>query len=104
MTAKLKVIVYEPGVARGELREIDDTLEALQSVVGGYIEHVGILGGLAVVVNEEGRLMGLPPNRRGFVGPFFVARVAGEEYVSITDADERVARTIFDAFKEGGAS
>jgi hypothetical protein len=40
--------------------EIEDSLDALQAAVGGYIE--GIRGpSFMLYLNEEGRLMGLPP-------------------------------------------
>lgn len=44
---------------------IDNTLEELQKHVGGYIEFVYLPGwpNVCLVVNEEGRLIGLPPNR-----------------------------------------
>ena len=38
------------------------TLEELQGVVGGYIEIVRLSGNQFMVVNEEGKLMGLPFN------------------------------------------
>lgn len=40
---------------------IDDSLESLQALVGGYIEMVSVPKGV-VICNEEGRLMGLPLN------------------------------------------
>jgi hypothetical protein len=48
----------------GELRtELDHkpTLEEAQQIVGGYIEYVKVKEG-TLVVNEEGRLLGLPYN------------------------------------------
>jgi len=40
------------------------TLQELQRAVGGYIEIVHLPGGFLLVVNEEGRLHGLPHNAR----------------------------------------
>lgn len=51
--------------------EVATSLEALQALVGGYIERVPrytpfasrwVLGEAIVVVNEEALMMGLPPN------------------------------------------
>ncbi len=42
-------------------------LEVLQKAVGGYIEYISLPDGGALVVNEEGQLMGLPLNRRASV-------------------------------------
>lgn len=41
----------------------DFTLEEMQGYVGGYIEIVGLNDGRLLVVNEEGKLDGLPINR-----------------------------------------
>ena len=40
--------------------EIENTLEALQTAVGGYIEVVPLTPRLCVICNEEGKLLGLP--------------------------------------------
>lgn len=40
--------------------EIENTLEALQAAVGGYIEVVPLTARLCVICNEEGKLLGLP--------------------------------------------
>lgn len=37
-------------------------LEELQEIVGGYIENLQLPDGRYMVVNEEGRLYGLPVN------------------------------------------
>ena len=39
------------------------TLDELQSVVGGYIELIHLPFGRIMVINEEGKLHGLPFNR-----------------------------------------
>jgi len=38
------------------------TLEQLQKIVGGLIEYVPIHDGGYMYCNEEGKLLGLPPN------------------------------------------
>ena len=40
----------------------DFSLEELQNVVGGYIEILDLHNGQIMVVNEEGKLKGLPVN------------------------------------------
>lgn len=60
----MKVLVLENGVF--EQREIKNTLEALQKVVGGWIEipylsHKFAEEGIDVIINEEGKLIGLEP-------------------------------------------
>lgn len=58
----MKVIVKQAGSAP-EVREIENTLEAFQRIVGGYIEVVRFKDCL-IVCNEEGKLQGLPVNFR----------------------------------------
>jgi hypothetical protein len=85
----IDVVVFEPG-EDGTRREIEDSLDSMREVVGGgWIEVVPITRDLAVVCDEEGRLRGLPPNRWGFVGAFFVVRREGADLVSLTARDER---------------
>ena len=43
------------------------TLEELQRMVGGYIEVVPLSEGRLMVLNEEGKLKGLPMNRAASV-------------------------------------
>lgn len=51
---------------------IVDTLEAMQSIVGGYIEVVGLSEENVIVCNEEGRILGLPANALGICGTLIV--------------------------------
>jgi len=85
--SEIEVMVFEPGKS-GEMRSIDDSLEAMQAVVGGYIEQVVFAHGLVIICNEEGKLHGLPPNRWGLLGTFFVVRQEGAEYASLNEADK----------------
>lgn len=56
----MRVIYKKPGKAP-EAIHIENTIEALQGAVGGYIEMVN-LGDAAVIVDEEGKLKGRPAN------------------------------------------
>lgn len=65
MTEQAIVITTDNKVEIRDLELKDDSLlEALQEVVGGYIETVPIMvrGGLLMVVNEEGAIHDLPIN------------------------------------------
>lgn len=57
----IRVIVKEPGKP-AEQREIENNLETLQELVGGYIEDVHIGSNILVIVNEEGKLKHLDFN------------------------------------------
>lgn len=60
---KLKVIHVEPG-KRVNIIEIDDNLKAMQELVGGRIEeYMPYEDDVAIICNEEGKMLGLPLNR-----------------------------------------
>ena len=71
----IQVLKIEPGKAP-EAVTIPNTLKAMQQMVGGYIEVIP-LDDVCLVCNEEGKLMGLPGNRRlgndVIAGTFFLA-------------------------------
>lgn len=58
----MRVLVIEPE-CRPEVREIDDSLKAMQEIVGGYIQPIYLDDSVALVCNDEGKLMNLPANR-----------------------------------------
>lgn len=76
---------------RVEEAEIENTLEALQNAVGGYIETLTLIPGKAVmIVNEEGWLLGFGLNPVAtmvagtkIVGPALIVGVDGEEFTNI---------------------
>ena len=72
---EITVLKVEPGKEPEEVT-IPNTLEAMQEMVGGFIEIV-YLDGVCLVCNEEGKLMGLEGNRRVgrdiISGTFFLA-------------------------------
>ena len=71
----ITVLKIEPGLPP-EVKEIGNDLQSLQAEVGGLIECISFPNGCVVVCNEEGKLNGMPPNRRLgmdiICGPFFV--------------------------------
>ena len=91
----MKILVVEPMKEPYE-KEIQGTLEEMQAIVGGYIQAVyPFEDPVAVVCNEEGKLMGLPYNRllrddsgRPYdvlCGTFFVAGQGEEDFSSLPD-------------------
>ena len=59
----MRVLKIEPG-KKPEVLELEDWLEEMQKVVGGYIQVLYPFDDpVALVCNEEGKLLGLPPNR-----------------------------------------
>lgn len=57
----MRTIIKEVGKAP-EIKNIENTLDALKSLVGGYIEVVGLDDNVLLICNEEGKMKGLPPN------------------------------------------
>lgn len=89
----MKILIVEPMKEPYE-KEIQGTLEEMQAIVGGYIQAVyPFEDPVAVVCNEEGKLMGLPYNRllrddsgRPYdvlCGTFFVAGLGEEDFASL---------------------
>lgn len=61
--AKLRVVVAEPGKP-AEVRMIENTSEAMRAIVGGWLERLPLWDGEHDIwINEEGKLLELPPNR-----------------------------------------
>ena len=86
----MKAIRKKPGCVP-ELIDIDNTLKALQTEVGGYIETLTIASDAVVICNEEGRILGLPDNCRvcgvDFVGTILVVGRNKDEFCDVPEAD-----------------
>jgi hypothetical protein len=96
---KIQVVIVEPFKTPYK-KTIPNTLDAMKEIVGGYIENVFIGrtekgARIGAVVNEEGKMINLPVNkkimgRNGaadiFVGTFFITayNLQGEG-ISLTD-------------------
>ena len=60
---QIKVIYCEAG-HKARIAEVDNNLGAFQGLVGGWIEeYIPFDDDVAIVCNEEGKMMGLPLNR-----------------------------------------
>ena len=85
----IRVLTKMPG-SIWRVRHLDNTLEALQEFVGGYIETVRLFSDVVVICNEEGRLMGLPENVNllgvQFCGPVIVAGVWRDEFANLKES------------------
>lgn len=79
----MKVIAKNPGEPFQEM-EIDNTLEALQAFVQGYIETVTLFSDALVICNEDGRIRNMPHNTTicgvEFVGPILLVGKKGDEF------------------------
>lgn len=59
---KIRAIIKRPDEEFGHIANISCTLENLQKTVGGHIETLYLGQDLILIVNEEGKLLGLEPN------------------------------------------
>ena len=97
-------ILYKPVGKPFEKREIPNTLEACQELVGGYIEVVRIATDAVLVCREDGKPLGLEPNPFlgfDFVGDWFLCGVSGAEFA---DVPESLWSILPDGMKPGGES
>lgn len=100
MKSKLRVMVVEPDKEPYE-KFLKDSLEAMYEIVGKPIEVTRdiLLPGMLLVVNEEGKLRGLPINRCTgddiICGTFFVCRNGKDDFKNLTDADVEEIKTVY---------
>ena len=85
----LTVLMVEPGKAPYQAA-IGADLKSLQQVVGGYIESIAPYDDpVAIICNEEGKLLGLPHNCRlcgcDFVGTLIIVGIDKDEFCSLSD-------------------
>lgn len=57
----MRAIIKEVG-KQPQIKDVENTLDALKSLVGGYIEVVRLDNGVLLICNEDGKMQGLPPN------------------------------------------
>lgn len=92
----LKIMPNQPPLER----EMDNTLEALQSEVGGYIEAVSLSGDIVIICNEDGINLKFPVSRTlvftsnsGTVydvpihGVFIICGTDGEEFRGLSEKE-----------------
>ena len=74
-----------------EAVEVENTLEALQREVDGYIETVGVFKDACLIVNEEGLLNDMHFNARVagifIFGTALLVGVDGAEFCDLADID-----------------
>ncbi|NMA06178.1 MAG: DUF3846 domain-containing protein [Ruminococcaceae bacterium] len=109
MERSIRVVVIEPEKP-ARITEIGQSLESMQSVVGGYIQVIpaqAIPGGeklshqMILVLNEEGKLDDLPYNFEIWdgadyiAGTCFVCKEKGDEMVGLTEEEANIVVSLF---------
>ena len=97
----MKAIVKEVG-EEAQLRDIENDLETMQGLVGGYIEVVSTGEGILLICNEEGKLNGLPVNFPigGDVIVGTAVFVAHGQDGNFTDLSDKQIEILMNFFKE----
>ena len=89
----MEVLLVEPG-KEARIAEIGSDLKSLQTAVGGWIEAIQPFDDpVALVCNDEGKIMQMPLNRalRGedgkiydaIAGPFFICGLGEDDFCSL---------------------
>lgn len=95
MDNTIKVLIVEPE-KDPRVEEISHTLESLQHIVGGYIEAMyPFEDPVAIICNEEGKLLNLPWNRPLYdeygriydiiAGTFIIAGLTEDDFGSLSN-------------------
>lgn len=69
--SRIRVLIKNPG-EKARLWNIENELETLQYIVGGYIETLTVSDTLVMIFNEEGKMKDLPFNFYLYGGEDFV--------------------------------
>lgn len=84
----MKILLKEPNKPF-EVKEIENNLETLQQLVGGYIEVVPYKDNIAIICDEEGKLKGKEINISFsydvIVGNCLFVGTDEEDFISLTD-------------------
>lgn len=85
--------------------EVENELEPIQKIVGGYIEVLPVTEDILLIMNEEGKLFGLPSNFQLIVNQRVADTIAGnalfvgrkeEDFSSLTDAQIDKIKQMFE--------
>ena len=103
-SGKISVLLVEPN-KYPKMIEIDDTLEAMQAVVGGDIEeYMPFEDEVAIICNEEGKCCGLELNRALYkngkpydiiAGTFLVVGLSAEDFADLREEDAAYFEKLF---------
>ena len=84
----MRVIMMEV-LKPAEVKEIDGSLEGMQSIVGGSIElYCPFEEEVGIIVNEEGKLFGLPENRIVSINDKIVDVLCGPAFIVNLDSED----------------
>lgn len=105
----MKVLVVEP-YTPPYVKDMENSLEAMQQTVGGYIQcFYPFDDDVVIICDEEGKINGSLPNREILdengeridvvFGTFFIAREGEEDFQSLTDEQLKTYSEMFSLHK-----
>lgn len=80
----MRILYKQPGEDPRSM-VIPNELKVMQQLVGGHIETLRISDNEILVMNEEGKLLGLEAIVDTIVGPVLVVGEDGEDFASLPD-------------------
>lgn len=97
--SRIRVLIKDPGQRPREYN-IENSLETLQLIVGGYIEVVQLGCDIIAICDEEGKLKDEEPNywlSNGdcLVGTIIFCSKKGEEFAGLSEAQATLVRGWF---------
>ena len=97
------ICIYVPAEGKPRFYAIENTLKAMQEAVGGLIQAVGFAEDCCIICNEEGRLLGMPPNRAmgffgNFVGDCLLVGVDGEDFCSLSPGQYEILQRSMNSY------
>lgn len=102
------ISIYKKPGEGPKIVDVENTLEALQRHVEGYIETVTIAQDAVIIVNDEGRINGMPFNfwfcGMDLYGPALIVGRDGDEFTDLAaGARKLIMNALSDPGYEGGA-
>lgn len=95
---KIKILIVEPTLDPC-FKEIENTLEKKQKIVGGLIEFVELEDDIDLICNEKGKIYNLPMNRiiknDIICGTFIIAGQKNGESISLKDEQIKKYKSYF---------
>ena len=82
----MKVIMMEVGKP-AEVKDIDGSLDGMQKIVGGWIQSYYPFEDedVAIILNEEGKIIGLPANRVVYIHGYTSDILCGPAFIVGSD-------------------
>lgn len=94
MSNKILTVIKKANETKGKVLTVEDTFETWNEIVGGYIETFPLTDDILILLNEEGKLMGLEPNFSIHCHGGYIETIVGDvAFVSFDEEDNFASLT-----------